>query len=247
MFSYSSLSDDFYLNLTLATEMEFADSRDTVLHYAEQVQKKYPDMRNFYARAKRDYVLEGDKDGGQYRWVSMEPRRICSGSVNPESYADALDQHQYALELAPYALSVSPLDCEALDLLAGFDFTYRGNHNELVTEALGLCPAFEQLAGVPGAKFINHEPNITIALDEDCRTQCRLSIETRTTPYHVRTGEFQEEQLSVYVTARRYGSLEPGTTYNTALAELDEICREMIENYVAPTVLEPLARTISMS
>lgn len=246
MFSYPSFADDFYLNLTLSTEMELSGSRDTVLHYAEQVQKKYPDMRNFYARGKRDFVLEGDKDDGSYRWCSIEPHRISSGSVNPEQYSDALEQHHYALEVAPYALSVSPLDCEALDLLCGFDFTYRGNHNQLVNEALGLCPAYERLAGMPGATFINYEPTITLALDEECRTQCRVNIETRTTPYHVRTGEFQEDQLSVYVTARRYGSLEPGTTYTQALEELDEICREVIENYVAASVLEPLARTIAM-
>ncbi|MGI9456031.1 MAG: hypothetical protein ACR2NU_05680, partial [Aeoliella sp.] len=88
MFSYPSLSDDFYLNLTLATEMDLAGSRDTVLHYAEQLQKKYPDMRNFYARDKGDFVLEGDKDDGRYRWCSVEPRRISSGSVNPGDYAE---------------------------------------------------------------------------------------------------------------------------------------------------------------
>lgn len=246
MFSYPSFADDYYLTLTLSTEMELAGNRDSVLHYAEQMQKKYPDMRNFYARDKRDFVLEGDKDSGQYRWAAVEARRVSSGAVNFESYDEAVEQHHTALDIAPYALSVSPLDCEALDLLAGFDFTYRGNHNLLVNEALGLCPAFEKLASMPGAAFINNEPTITLALDEDCRTQCRVSIETRTTPYHVRTGEFQEDQLSVYVTARRYGSLDPGMTYGSALSQLDEVCREVIENYVAPSVLEPLARTIAM-
>ncbi|MCO6046551.1 hypothetical protein NG895_21855 [Aeoliella sp. ICT_H6.2] len=246
MFSYPSLADDHYSTLTLSTEMELAGTRDSVLFYVEQMQKKYPDMRNFYARNKRDFVLEGDKDNGQYRWSAVEPRRVSSGCVNFESYADAIDQHHSALELAPHALSVSPLDCEAIDLLAGFDFTYRGNHNELVNEALGLCPAFERLAAMPGTSFINNEPNITIAMDDDCRVQCRVSIETRTSPYHVRTGEFQEDQLSVYVTARRYGSLDPGKTFGDALDELDRICREIIEDHVAPSVLEPLARTIAM-
>ncbi|WP_442481663.1 hypothetical protein [Aeoliella sp. SH292] len=246
MFSYPSMADDYYLTLTLSTEMELGGNRESVLHYAEQMQKKYADMRNFYARGDRDYVLEGDKDTGQYRWCAVESRRISSGSVNFESYVDVIEQHHTALEVASYALSVSPLDCEALDLLAGFDFTYRGNHNELVNEALGLCPAFEPLARMPGATFINNEPNITLALDDDCRVQCRVSIETRTTPYHVRTGEFQEDQLSVYVTARRYGSLNPGMNYSQALAQLDNICREVLENYVAPSVLEPLARTIAM-
>ena len=41
---------------------------------------------------------------------------------------------------------MSPLDCEALDLLMGFDFTYRGNHNQLLVDALGIVPAFEKMA-----------------------------------------------------------------------------------------------------
>lgn len=243
---YASLADDFYINLNLNAEMELSSSRETVLHFAEQMQKKYPQMRNFYAREKNDYVLEEDKDGGAYRWCSVEPRRIGSGQVNPESVPSALDQHRHVLELAPYVLSVSPLDCEALDLLIGFDFSYRGNHNQLVAEALGVCPAFEKLASMPGASFINNEPNLTIALDEDCRVQCRLSIETRSAPYHIRTGEYQEEQISVYVTARRYGSLDQNQTYVQAFQQLERIAFEVVDGYVVDSVLEPLARSISL-
>ena len=81
------------------------------------------------------------------------------------------------LELAPYMLSLSPIDCEAIDLLFGFDFTYRGNHNQLVAEALGLSPAWSGCSTCRGATIVNYEPSITLALDEDCRMQCRLSIE----------------------------------------------------------------------
>ena len=35
----------------------------------------------------------------------------------------------------PFSLSVSPLDCESLNIMFGFDFTYRGNHNQLLVEA----------------------------------------------------------------------------------------------------------------
>src|SRR3990172_2999619 len=118
-----------------------------------------------------------------------------------------MQQHRLVLDLAPYDLSVSPLDCEALDLLFGFDFTYRGNHNQLVAEALGASPAMEKLAEAAGGTVIAFEPSLTVALDEDCRLQCRLSVETRTNAYQVRTGEYAEEQLSVYLTARQYGSL----------------------------------------
>jgi hypothetical protein len=243
---YASLADDYYVNLALTTEMELSGSRDTVLHFAEQIQKRYPDLRNFYARDKHDFVLEGDKDQGSYRWCSIEPRRVSSGFVNPPDYAKALEQHRFTVDVAPYALSVSPLDCEMFDLLVGFDFSYRGNHNQLIAEALGACHGFERLTQVPGTSFINYEPSISLALDEECRTQVRVHVETRTSPFHIRSGEYPEDQVSVYVTARRYGSLDPGTTFPMVLDRLDEICREFIDSYVAANVLEPLARTIAM-
>ena len=96
-------------------------------------------MRNFYCRDKGDFVLEEDKDQGHYRWSTIEPRRVWSGQVNPTTVEEALEQHKLVLELAPYLLSVSPLDCEALDVMFGFDFTYRGNHSQLVAEAWGLA------------------------------------------------------------------------------------------------------------
>jgi len=243
---YSSLCDDFYVNMNLGTEMELPANRETVLHFFERVQKTYPSMRNFYCRERGDFVLEEDKDKGNYRWCTIESRRVCSGQVNPETIEGAMEQHRLVLDLAPYMLSVSPLDCEALDLLYGFDFTYRGNQNQLVTEALGVSPAMERMAEIPGSTVINHEPSLTIALDEECRTQFRLSVETRTNAYQVRTGDFPEEQLSVYVTARQYGSLGPEKTFVETLGRLGEVCHEMIENHVIENILSPLARTISL-
>lgn len=243
---YAALADDFYINMNLGTEMDLPSSRETVLHYFEQIQKHYPQMRNFYAREKNDFVLEEDKDRGAYRWCSIEPRRICSGQVNPQTLEEALAQHRLALEIAPYALSVSPLDCEALDVLMGFDFTYRGNHNQLIAEALGVSPSLERLASFPGATIINNEPSLTFALDEECRVQCRFNIEARTNAYQIRTSDFQEEQLSVYVTARQYGSLGADQSFVSALDRLWGVCREVVDNYVIDAVLQPLARTISL-
>ncbi len=242
---YNSLSDDFYVNMNLSTEMELPANRETVLHFFERMQKTYPTMRNFYCRERGDFVLEEDKDQGAYRWCTIEPRRLCSGQVNPETISEAIDQHRLVLETAPYSLSVSPLDCEALDLLYGFDFTYRGNQNQVVSEALGVGPSLERLTEIPGATVINYEPSLTIALDEECRLQCRVSVETRTNAYQIRTGDFPEEQLSVYVTARQYGSLKANQTFGESLEKLMQICQEMIEQHVIDGVLRPLARTIA--
>ena len=85
MDDYSSLCDDFYVNMNFGTEMELPANRETVLHFFERVQKTYPTMRNFYCRDRGDFVLEEDKDQGTYRWCTIEPRRVCSGQVNPAS------------------------------------------------------------------------------------------------------------------------------------------------------------------
>jgi len=243
---YHAYCDDYYVNMNLNTEMELPQTRETVLHFFEQVKKSYPTMRNFYGRERGEFVLEEDKDQGHYRWTSVESRRVSSGYVNPNSVDDALKQHAYILDSIPYTLSISPLDCESLNIMYGFDYTYRGNHNQLLVDALGVLPAFERMTEIPGATILANEPSIQFALDEDCRMQCRLSIETRTTAYHVRTKEFPEEQLSVYFTARRYGSLESGETFVTAMQKLADVCHEVVDNYIVENVLRPLQQTIAI-
>ena len=246
MTHYASLADDFYINMNLATEMELPGQRDTVLHFFECVQKKYPTMRKFYCRDKRDFVLEEEKDQGRYRWVAVESKRLCSGQVNPSSIESAMEQHRLVLDLAPALLSVSPIDCEALDLLFGFDFAFRGNHNALLAEALGVGPSLDRVAEIPGGRVINYEPSLTISLDEDCRIQVRVSTEARTNAFQVRTGEFAEEQLTVYVTARQYGSLDQHTTYVEVVDRLASVAREVVDTCVVEQILRPLARTISL-
>jgi hypothetical protein len=246
MQNYNGFSDDYYVNMTLNTEMDLPQNRETVLHFFEQIRKHYPAMRNFYNRERGEFVLEEDKDRGDYRWAAVENRRVCSGQVNPESVEEAIEQHKMVLDLAPYALSISPIDCESLNVMFGFDFTYRGNHNELLMEALGMAPAFERMADLPGATVISNEPSIQLSLDAECRTQCRLSVETRTTAYHVRTGEYPEEQLSVYLTARRYGSLEPEENFESAMLRLTEVCNDLVDNYVIDNILRPLQQTIAI-
>ena len=244
---YHGFCDDYYLNINLNTETELPQTRETVLHFFEQVKKRYPQMRNFYSRERGEYVLEEDKYRGDYRWTSVENRRISSGYVNPPSLEEAMKQHSMVLDLIPYTLSVSSLDCESLNVMYGFDFNYRGNHNQLLVDALGIIPAFEKIGQIPGATLLANEPSIQFALDEDCRSQCRLSIESRTTAYHVRTKEYPEEQISVYFTARRYGSLETGETFVSAMQKLADVCREIVDGYIVENVLRPLQQTIAIS
>lgn len=246
MSRFSNYSDDYYVNVNLNTEMELPSGRETLLHYFEQVQKQYPTMRNFYCRDRAEYVLEEEKDRGHYRWTTVEPRRICAGHVNPTSVEEALKMHEGIMRMVPYSLSVTTFDCESLNVMLGFDFTYRGNHNQLLADALGLSPAFEHFAEIPGARLVAYEPSMQLAIDTDCRVQCRLSIESRTTAFHVRTGDFPEEQLSVYLTARRYGSFDPGEELGDVVQHLGKLCCEVADDHLVDHVLRPLQQAIAL-
>lgn len=246
MLKYSDYCDDFSVNVNLHTEMELGQNRDAVMHYFEWLRKQYPEMHHFYARERGEYVLEEDKDKGAYRWSSVEARRICSGFYNPPSAEEAMDQHAKVLEMLPFSLSLSPLDCESLNILLGFDYTYRGNHNELLAGALGIAPAFERFLEIPGSMQLAYDPAIQLALDPLCRTQCRIGVESRTSAYHVRAGEFPEEQLSVYVTVRRLGSLDAGETYASTIRSLQQTCFQLLDDYVVEGILMPLQQAISI-
>jgi hypothetical protein len=245
MNAYASLADDYYVNMNLNTEMSLPAARETVLGFFERVQKTYPTLANFYTRENGDFVLEEDKDLGQQRWITLEPRRVCSGYANPDTPDLACEQHALILELVPYMLSVSPLDCEALDYMMGFDFAYRGNHDDLVAEALGTSSALESLVDLPGSQVLNYEPSVTIALDPACRRQARLMIETRTNAYQVKRGEFPEEPISVYFTVRQYGSLRSDASFESTLRELRTTCEQLLERHVIDQVLRPLQHAIS--
>jgi hypothetical protein len=104
----------------------------------------------------------------------------------------------------------------------------------------------ERLLEIPGGGVINFEPSLTLSLEEGCRTQVRVSVENRTNAYQIRTGEYPEEQLSVYVTARQYGSLEPDRTYVQVVDHLAKVCQEVVDQYVTESVLRPLQRTIAL-
>ena len=245
MNKYLAECDEFYVNVNLNTEMELPTSRDTVLHFFEQMKKRFPDLRNFYSREDNSLVLEGDKEQDSYRCLAIEPRRLTSGHVNPETLEDAYLQHEMVLELAPHLLSISVLDCEALDVMFGFDFDYEGNHDEVVAEALGVGSAFDGLVEVPRAKVLNFEPSITLALDESCRLQCRLAVETRTNAFQVRTGEFTDDQISVYFTIRQYWGNGPDRSFLESFQHQRDVGEQIMKNQVVPRVVQPLARAIS--
>lgn len=242
---YSSLCDDFYLTCYLNTELELPQTRDTVLHFFEQVGKAFPRMTNFFGRENNEYVLEEDREQASYRWMSLESRRLASGYLNPGNLEDCHKQHELMLELAPPILSVSPLDCEAVDVMFGFDFSYKGNHDEVVCDALARDSKFDSLLNLPNAKVVNFEPTLTLALDEQCRLQCRVSVVTRTNSYQVRTNQFSEEAVSIHFTVRQYWGIGTEMSFKQSYHRQFELGQELVQAVVVPNFVVPLADAIS--
>ena len=93
--------------------------------------------------------------------------------------------------------------------------------------------------------MLNFEPSLTLSLDDSCRLQCRLSVETRTNAVQLRTGDYDDEQISVYFTVRQYWGSGPEKTFLDSFRRQREIGEEAIQKVVIPRVVRPLALVIA--
>ncbi len=97
-----------------------------------------------------------------------------------------------------------------------------------------------------GTQLLGYEPSIQLGLDPQLKTQCRVSFETRTLPFSVRTGEYPEEQLSVYLSLRRVESLGPTEKFDSEIVRLAGIGKGILDEMLVSSVLKPLQRAISL-
>lgn len=245
MNTYASLCDDFGVSTYVHGKLEMPTGRETVLHFFEAVQKAFPKMTEFEKRSDNEYMLEEDRDAGSYRWASLDARRLCAGFVNPPSLDDADIHNERILEIAPYHLDIGGMQTESMDVLYYFDFVYQGNHDEVVAEALTGGTPLEPLVQIPAARVLHYQPSMMLALDDACQLQARLSIETRTNAYQVRTGQFPESPITVYFTVRQFWGKQPFKTFAESYHNQRRVLDELVGTYVVPQVINPLAKAIS--
>jgi hypothetical protein len=244
MNSYAALCDDFGCSTYVHGKMEMPTNRETVLHYFEALQKVAPKMTEFEKRSDTEFALEEDRDGGSYRWATVDHRRLCAGYVNPPTLDDADLHNERVLELVPYHFDLGALTTESMDVVYYFDFTYQGNHDEVVAEALLNGTPLEPLASVPAARVLHFQPTMTLALDDGCQLQCRVSIETRTTAYQVRTNNFPESPITVYFTVRQFWGKQPFKTFAESYHNQRRVLDELAASHVIPNVITPLSKAI---
>ncbi len=244
--SYAALCDEFYINMRLGTQMKMGTDRATVIAFFERMQRLYPEMVNFHQDQKHgESSIEENRDGNSYRWLSLEPNRLSSGYLNPGAPQDAYVYNKSVLETVPYYLVVSPVDLDYLDVLWGFDFQCKGNHHELIAEALLGDSPTGKLMEAQGAKGINFELSGIISLSEDARTHARVWAEPRTTPAQVRSGDFPDEMLSLYVILRQWSGGRRLPELHDVHAQLIELGEKFIDDHVVNGFLSPIRNAIA--
>jgi hypothetical protein len=241
---YASFCEDFYVNMRLGSQMALPHGRDTVLHFFEQVQKAFPSMTRF-RRADNELSLEEDRNGSGYRWVTLETRRLSAGHVNPPGIAEALKLHRSLLQMAPHFIGISPVEIDYLDVLFGFDVEYNGNHDEIIAETMYRESSLACLTEEAGARPVDFQPTVTVALTEDCRLQARIDVVTRTNSYQVRTGEYNDDAISIYLILRRYWGDRPKLPMEKLLEEMAERADALTDQYILPRILRPLNEAIA--
>ena len=242
---FNSLIDDFFVNLNVQTTLPLPRSRETILQFFEAVQKEFAGMTNFYQREGGEYVLEGDRESGCYQWLELQSHQLTAGYFNPPSIEEAYRLHEWLLGRCVYFLGVSGLDVEALDVLFGFNMDYRGNRDEVVAEALLAGSPLGSLPGDPRVRTVECEPNLVVSLDEDCHLQARISMETRCDGFQVRTGQYEDEPISVYFTVRRYPAPGDVIKLGESFSRQCEAGEELIERVVMPQIIRPIVDVIA--
>ncbi len=244
--SYSSLCDDFYVDMYINTELDLPTGRDTILSFFERIQKQFPSMGRFYRREENEYYLEEDRNSGQYRWASLEIDRIGSGVVNPTNFEMAYCQGRLILELVPYMLGVNHLDIDSLDVTFAMDFDYAGSHDEVIAEALLTRSAFDCLLDSNGARCIGFSPALVVALSDDDSTQGRISIESKTSVSEPKKkGRVTDEAISLSFTVRQYPTIDEKFAPLESFEKQCQLAEELMADKIVPNFVKPLTEVIA--
>ncbi|MEM9065735.1 MAG: hypothetical protein AAGB51_09635 [Planctomycetota bacterium] len=243
--SFRALCNDFYVNQKLSVKMDLPGGRETVLDLFERVRKAFPKMDQF-KRYKDELALESSPDERPQRWLAIRSSNIRSGVVNPESADPAYGLHRKTLEIAPYFLSISPLDIDYLELLFGFDLAASGNHDQIVYDAVLAETSFASLLDLDTAHASEAQPLFGVTYGAKHDREAHVEIKTRSTP---REGELEGESsadpISVYLTVRRYGPFRELDELPEVLESLAREGEAFVESSLAPSFLSPIRSAIA--
>ncbi len=244
---FGALCDDFYISTRLHLKLDLSLEREAVLHFCERIRRKYPAMRKFRRRRGGGIVLEEDsREGEPYRWLRLEPSCLRFGYFAPPGPPAYRQYAQFLLEQAPYHLTISDLDIDQLEVVYGFDMEYRGNHDQLVAETLFADhPVSAFILGDEAVHAIDCQPYLGVSLTPACDIQAYVEVKGRTSTYEVRTADYEQQFLSVFLIVRKYWGFGESMDLVRAHNELCGYADPLAAGKVVPIFVNPLAQAIA--
>lgn len=241
--SFGALCSDFYVNQKLMVRMDLPHNRETLLELFERVRKERPSMTRL-RRYEGEVALESVPEEGSYEWAALRRTSVRSGVVNPLSMPEAYRLHRLLLEVAPYYLSLSPVEVDYVELLYGFDFEARGNHDEIVFEALLAESPLGRLVDSAHSRAMDVQPSLTFALDEKRNTRVTVEIKTRNSG-EGEQGKFDGEAISVFLLVRRNGPIQAVGDLLKMHDGLVSLAEKVATQKLIPMVINPITREIN--
>jgi len=244
---FGARCDEFTTACKLTVKLALDPERETVLHFLDMIRRKFPALTQLRQHDQRGLILEESPHAdGQCRSIRLNARGLRIACRRPAKVGSLHALARLTLRQAPFHLTFSPIDYDALEASWAFELDYRGNHDQLVAETLMVDhPLWGFLADDRVHHPIECQPYLGVALSKSCDLQAYLEIRSRTTTYELRTGQYEKRPLTVTLRVRRYWGFgapsDPATVYNDLVRIGETIAAERI----VPQVVNPLADAIA--
>ncbi len=239
--------DEFYVSNRLFLKLDLSLNRETLLHFFDVVRKEFHGLTRLRRREDGAVLLEEDaSDKASRRWIRVEPRVLRFGFFEPPSMEEVERFANFVLEQAPFHLTFSEIDYDHQELVYGFDLDYAGNHDQLIAETLfGEHPLASFIQGDQAAHVIDAQPYFGIALSPDCDLQAYVEVKSRTATYEVRTGSYEDQPLSVFLTIRKYWGYSNDCGLADGYHEMVGYADDLAASKIVPLIVNPLAQAIA--
>ena len=237
MSNFTAFCSDFYVNQKLGLKLDLPERRETVLDLFDRVRRAFPRLSTFQ-RYEGEVALESDSAEREWQWVALRQTTIRSGHVNPATLADSYNFHKALLEVAPYFLSISPLDIDMLEVVFGFDFETEPDRDSVVFDALLANTPLAHLVDGDFERVIEAQPAIGISLGD--RGDLQASFEVRTRPRVPVAGERGGDPISVFLTVRKFGPLASLDDLKGAFGAVVGHAEHLAETRVIPHLVVPI-------
>ena len=241
MTALSAFCSDFYVNQKLGLKLDLPERRETVLDLFDRIRKAFPRLTQFQ-RLEGEVALESESGERDWQWVSLRQTSIRSGHVNPATLDSAYQFHQLLLEVAPYFLSISPLDVDLLEVVFGFDFETEHDKDAIVFDALLANTPLASLLDAGFERVLDAQPSLSIELGE--RGDLHAAFEVRTRARSPGAGDRGTDPLSVFVTVRKYGPLGSLDDLKPAFGTIVGYAERLAEERAIPHLVVPIRNAL---